>query len=281
MHRVATLVCVVALAGTACAAEDLGRDPIWCRIDPQDPSASVVLTLQAVPTAEYIPCIAETHVGWEFDPMTAEYGRSRYVVDSDRLGSGFLVVTLLDACDTDGAVRSQGSEPGTQFWVDVHEEVTTTNVAILAIANRHRDFAAWIAAFLRTRTVHGLQIDPTVSYSTAPVSDRIVLAQPTTAVIAVDDDSVREGTAGIVNRDGSRDVVDVDELFDRIAERSREPVYRATWYYTFPGGCVEMDIDAEGREASTVADEIDATISMYDTTEVRQVLVDAGYESVG
>jgi hypothetical protein len=283
MRRLIVAFCAMALASTACAAESFGQDLLMCRIDLERVPTSVILTLQAVPSADYIPCIDEPQVGWEFAHVTAESGRAQFVGDSDRFGANFLVVTLLDACDVGGAVRSTGTEFGSQLWVDLHEETTSAGVVILPVAGRHRAFSQWIAAILQTRNANGLAISPAVSPSLEPMAHRITEAHATGAsVLVVDDHDVLDGTASVRYRDGSETIgLGVAELVDAIAAAAPEPSYRATWYYTFSGGCVMIDIDAEGREAAETPAMVDAAIDMYDATEIRRVAREAGYLSAG
>lgn len=283
MRRPTAALAVLGLLVTACAAEGIGREPLMCRIDLDAVPSSVVLTLQAVPEAQYIPCIEELRPGWDFQHVTAAMGRAHFSVDSDRLGDRFLDVTLTGSCDVEGADRGQSTEPGTRLWERVRERVTSTSVVVLPVAPRHREFAEWTAAILRSRDAGALDIDAAAVPSLDPMAERLAAAHAIGAtVLLIDDRDVLDGTASVRRRDGSeRAGLDLDDMVAAISETTVEPTYRATWYYTFDGGCVVMDIDAVGSEAGHVADDVDAAISLYDTDAIRELARRAGLDSAG
>jgi Anticodon binding domain len=283
MRRLATAVSILSLLAASCAAEDLGRELPMCGIDIDEVPTSAVLVLQAVPTAQYIPCMEELPVGWELGHVTAESGRAAFVVDSDQLGDRFLTVTVLESCDPGEAVRSQGTEAGTRFWVDVHEEVASVAVQVLPVAPRHGSYAERVAASLSTNETHGLLVDAAAAPSTEPMADRIEAGHAAGAVVLiVDDTDVYNGTVSLRHPDGSETIgLRIEDVLDGIGRTAPDPAYRATWYYTFPGGCVVMDIDAEGRDAASVAEEITASIALRDVSGLREQVRQAGYQSVG
>lgn len=74
----------------------------------------LVLEVQAVPTAQMIPCLDAPPLGWSFKASTVRTGQSRLILDSDRGGAEAVEVTLTPSCDTTGATRVPSDEVGTE-----------------------------------------------------------------------------------------------------------------------------------------------------------------------
>ena len=74
----------------------------------------LVLEVQAVPTAQMVPCLDAPPLGWTFKASSVRTGRARLVLDSDRGGAEAVEVTLTKSCDTSGATRVPSDEVGTQ-----------------------------------------------------------------------------------------------------------------------------------------------------------------------
>ena len=90
---------------------------------------ALILAVQSVPTAEYVPCINVVFPGWSFAAFEARNDRTRFWFDSDRAGDRFLEVILQSDCDIDTAEEvPPGRDPrlplasyheGTRRYVDV------------------------------------------------------------------------------------------------------------------------------------------------------------------
>ncbi|RPI20555.1 MAG: hypothetical protein EHM57_07840, partial [Actinobacteria bacterium] len=130
MRRLAVAVCALAVAATSCSPGTLDHTALMCRGHYEEIPTSVVLGLQAVPTARYIPCVEELPVGWDLEPMGARSGAAWFAIGADQLGGRFLEVTVSEACDTGIAVAGVGAHPGAEYWVDVHEEVASLQVQV-------------------------------------------------------------------------------------------------------------------------------------------------------
>ena len=118
------LLVVLAVAAAGCANSDLGRSTPVCPPDEDVISAvgaSMVLQLQAVDTAEYVPCLNDLNAGWQYEDLVSERGMSRFWLDSDRLGSRFLEVTLTASCEVEDLTEVNSSmttsaNTGTSSW---------------------------------------------------------------------------------------------------------------------------------------------------------------------
>ncbi len=91
--------------------------------------SALILAVQSVPTAEYVPCINVVLAGWTFAAFEARNDRTRFWFDSDRAGDRFLEVILQADCNVDAAEEiPPGRDPrlplasdqeGTRRYVDV------------------------------------------------------------------------------------------------------------------------------------------------------------------
>jgi len=74
---------------------------------------AMILTAQAVPSADLLPCVAALPSGWQVGGADIASGTARLWLDSDRAGPRAVTVTLTAACDTTGAQRIPSDQPGT------------------------------------------------------------------------------------------------------------------------------------------------------------------------
>jgi membrane-associated phospholipid phosphatase len=74
---------------------------------------SMILSAQAVPSADRLPCIAALPSGWQVGGADIASGTARLWLDSDRAGPRAVTVTLAAACDTSGGRQIRSDQPGT------------------------------------------------------------------------------------------------------------------------------------------------------------------------
>jgi membrane-associated phospholipid phosphatase len=74
---------------------------------------SMILSAQAVPSADRLPCIAALPSGWQVGGADIASGTARLWLDSDRAGPRAVTVTLTAACDTSGGRQIRSDQPGT------------------------------------------------------------------------------------------------------------------------------------------------------------------------
>jgi membrane-associated phospholipid phosphatase len=73
---------------------------------------SMILSAQAVPSADLLPCVAALPTGWSIGNSDIARGKTSLRLDSDRAGAGAIIVTLTAACDTSDAQQIPSDHPG-------------------------------------------------------------------------------------------------------------------------------------------------------------------------
>ncbi len=85
-------VMLLAMVAAACTST-LGTAVPAC-VEPRDASGALLIEYQSVPSAMLVPCINELPPGWVYNDLVPQRGRTRFHLDSDRVGSEFLEVTF-------------------------------------------------------------------------------------------------------------------------------------------------------------------------------------------
>ena len=117
MRRLFVVALILALVSTGCGPRlNRARAP---RCEVSDP---VILQAQAVPSAEWIPCIEAFPVGWSFGLLDVRSERVLFSLDSDRGGAHAVDIMLTESCDVSEVPEYQTDEPGTDF----HEQSLLT-----------------------------------------------------------------------------------------------------------------------------------------------------------
>jgi hypothetical protein len=269
MRRVTLTVVALGLVATACGST-LGRSIIECDLDLRQPNATSIISAQAVPSADFLPCIEALRPGWDYEHVAPESGRVWFALDSDRLGFRFVQVTLTESCEIGSAQPLPSDQEGADFYVNIIEDRSTAALTIIPIAVRHRAYAYSSAAVITGQFVDGYRVEATVDDAEEPASDRIAKAVATgNAVLIVDDREVDTATFSIRESDG--DVL--DELQDTLGD----PVYRATWFYVFDASCIRYDINAKGPGAERAARDISSALGFYDLAGLKDLARREGY----
>jgi hypothetical protein len=242
---------------------------------------SIILTAQAVPGADFIPCVEALRPGWEFEHIQARSGQAYFTLDSDRMGDDFLRVTLLPSCDVGAAREVDSDEEDTILSIEVFEDRSDFGVVVIPVGERHTVDADWAAAYFASTTINGRHLVTTVDDSSDPISEKIAAAHASGyPVLIIDDIDVDEDTATVSLRrvGGDEDSgLTYQEALAEIEEDVDDPAYQARWFYTFVGGCIRYDIDAEGEGAESVEQDVADAIGMYPMEEMRKLARDAGY----
>ena len=279
MRRLVFTACVLALLSVGGGEQQLGRRIVECEGLSRELGTSIILTAQAVPGTAYIPCVDALRPGWQFEHVQARSGQAYFTLDSDRMGMEFLRVTLLPSCDV-GAARSVISDEGdVELSIEVLEENADFAVVVVPVASRHHNYAVSVVAHLMSESVRGRDISATLDESDAPISEKIASAHAAgTPVIIIDDSEVDTETVSLrrVGRD-EESGLDFDAALDEIEDDVDGPVYKARWFYTFDGGCIRYDIDAEGEGAQSVKTDVARAIGVYPMEELYELARQAGY----
>jgi hypothetical protein len=279
MRRLIAVICAVALLSVACGEQQLGRRIVECEGPSRSLETSFLLTAQAVPGADFIPCVEALRPGWEFEHTQARSGQAFFTLDSDRMGDDFLRVTLLPSCDVGAAHEVDSDELGTTLSIEVLEERTEFTVVVVPVAERHRSYAISVASLFTDDIVKRRSVKVALEDSDKPIADKIAAAHALGhPVVIIDDNEVATTTVSLrrVGEDeesGLSYAAALKEIEDDVAS----PLYRARWFYTFQGGCVRYDIDAEGEGVQSVDRDIADAIGMYPMEEMRKLARDAGY----
>lgn len=279
MRRLVLATFVLALLSVGCGEQQLGRRIVECEGASQELGTSIILTAQAVPGTEYIPCVDALRPGWQFEHVEARSGQAYFTLHSDRMGMEFLRVTLLPSCDI-GAARSVTSdERDVDLSIEVLEENADFAVVVIPVADRHHNYSVSVVAHLMSESIRGREITATLDESDAPISEKIASAHAAGApVIIIDDAEVDTETVSLRRVDGHEDSgLDFDEAIAEIEGDVDGPVYKARWFYTFDDGCVRYDIDAEGEGAQSVKSDVARAIGLYPMEELYELARQAGY----
>jgi hypothetical protein len=267
---------IVGLVLAGCS-NPLGRTMPEC----EQVGSSMVLAVQSVPESRYVSCIEALQVGWEYQHLTAESGRSSYVLDSDRMGEGFLRVENLPRCDIGDAELHSLPGPGIQLWKDVVSETTLEIVVVPeGPTTLTAERAIEVMRELDDEVIAGRAVIVEPSMSRETTSERIADALASGAhVVVIGIRDVEEGTLGLrlAGTPAERTVEDLDDLIEAIEDAESESTYRGTWSYVFDGGCVRYTFDAEGPGTATLDVDVEAALWLYDAEELRDIARDLGY----
>ena len=279
MRRLVFAACVLAVISAGCGEQQLGRRVVECDGPSQALGTSIILTAQAVPGTEYIPCVDALRPGWQFEHVQARSGQAYFTLDSDRMGMEFLRVTLLPSCDIGAATEARSDERGVTLSVEVLEETAEFTVVVIPVAGRHEDYAQWVAARLLSEEINGREIVATLDDSDRPISEKVSSAHAAgSPVVIIDDAEVDTETVSLRRVGDDEDSgLDFDAALEEIGDDVGNPVYEARWFYTFEGGCIRYDIDAEGEGAQSVKTDVARAIGLYPMEELYELARQAGY----
>lgn len=261
---------------SACA--NLGAELPHCLDRGASLPVSLVLEAQAVPTARYGPCLSQLEPGWEANDLRAESGRAWLWLDSDRMGDEFLTVTLRETCDIDGASATESDLEGIDLYVDIATPDTIATLVVVPVAERHLEYAIEVVDQLRDA---GLAARGWEAFG-RPFSERVdgVLESGYVALI-VDDSDVEAGTVAVRLPDAPRDEqpdVTIHELQQRFGTAAGAEEYRGQWYYTFEGGCVVYEFDAEGPGSADLENVVKDALGFAPLEQLREIARRDGFD---
>lgn len=130
MRRLALLVAgatLVSLLPACKASLNIGGPPTGgptcpARTDPTPKhiGGALLLTAQAVPSAEFLPCLRALPGGWTFHDMVVRKGKARILLDFGRDGDKAATVTLTRTCDVGDAMEIFSDVDGSRRYERVH-----------------------------------------------------------------------------------------------------------------------------------------------------------------
>jgi hypothetical protein len=195
------------------------------------------------------------------------------------MGMEFLRVTLLPSCDIGAATEVRSDEREVTLSVEVLEETAEFAVVVIPVAGRHEDYALWVAARLLSEEINGREIVATLDDSDGPISEKVSSAHAAGSPVIIIDDTETDTETVSLRRVGDEEEsgLDFDAALEEISDDVGNPVYEARWFYTFEGGCIRYDIDAEGEGAQSVKTDVARAIGMYPMEELYELARQAGY----
>ena len=271
------LLAVFALMAGACG--NLGLGEADCASPSKDISSSNILTVQAVPTAKYTPCLNELRVAWDSVDWFAEDGRAG--LEIVRSFDTFLTSTVTATCDVSGAVRVDSGYPDIDRYEDVDAQPPEIEIAIVPSGERPLAHALALVDDLAGDEIDDRPVDYSIDDAIdVSVSSRVELALSENKYVwVVDEVDVEDGTVQLrIDRASpTENGLAPREALDRIEDVVPGVFYRGRWFFTFEGGCITYDFDASGSLAETVAADADDALGFYPAFELREFAEDNGF----
>jgi hypothetical protein len=283
MSRRLILVIALALAATACANNQLGREIPACPADTgviNSVGSSMILQMQAVDTAQYVPCINDLKVGWSYDHLVAKRFHSRFALDSDRLGSGFMEVTLTPECDLGEATEVSASQDDVREFRDIEVVGSAATIIIVPVTGRETGYALEIESELEARQINDRSIFVVFNESDTPLADKVeAAARRDRPIIIVDEQDALAGTATLQMPGDPQSTrgLDLDDLLDRLEDQLPEPSFTGTWFTDFEGGCITYEFDASGPGVDRLAGDIEEALGLFPAGEVWHIMRERGF----
>lgn len=284
MKRVTTLLTILLVlsgCGGLGLGENLGLGEADCESVELDVSSSNILSLQAVPNAKYTPCVNELRLGWERADWFAESGRAGIEIIGFIPSSTFLTATVTESCDVSEAVAVESSYPDIERFEDIELESADIEISIIPSAEQPLS-----QALLLVDRLSGVEIDNRpVTYVVDDSIDESVSERVDRAlaehkyVFIIDEVDAEEGTVQLRGNlpGGTGHDLSPEAALDVIGEAVPDVFYRGNWYFTFEGGCITYEFDAEGLLAETIAQDAEESLGFYPAGELRRLATDAGF----
>jgi hypothetical protein len=273
------LVILFTLILAVSGCRDLGLGEAACADSGRDVATATILNVQAVPTAKYTPCLDELRLGWDSIEGFAEDGQAgiRIMKSFDT----FLTVTVTESCDVSDAVAVESGYEDIERLEDVEQQ--PTNIRIVIVPSGEQPLSASRSL---VRDLAGVEIDDRpVTYIIdedldQSVSSRVELAlSEYDYVWIVDEVDAEEGTVQLRSNNSAASGHDLrpEDALDLIEDIVPGVFYRGDWYFTFDGGCITYEFDAEGTLAETVAADAEDALGFFPALELRNEAQEAGF----
>jgi hypothetical protein len=271
------LVALLVLVGSACSTP-LGRDIPECE---RVLTNSIIMQIQAVPSAALVPCINALEAGWSFNDVEPRSGLAEFSLDSDRIGEPFLTVRTTASCDLPSVSVSISDEGGAELFKDVVEDITVRIVVIPeGPSEATTDAAQRIIVDLFDARINDREVDASIDLSEGSTADRIRAAQATGShVLIVSLRDAEEGTVSLLLAGETEEQSGLTrQMLDEVEATVSKPSYVGSWFYEFDGGCTEYRFDARGPGVETVAGDAQRSLGFTDAETVKNIARSAGYE---
>jgi hypothetical protein len=218
-------------------------------------------------------------VGWAYEDLVSVRGKSYFWLNSDRLGSRFLEVSLTPACETGGAVQVDGARDDVLEFRSVRLVSSTVTVAIVPVTGREAAHAQMIESELEARQINDRQVFVVFDDNDVPLAEKVaVAAGRDRPLVIVDEQDALAGTATLQMPGDplSQRGLDVNDLLDRLEDRLPEPSFTGNWFQVFEGGCITYEFDASGPGVDRLADDVEEALGLFPAGEVRRSMREVG-----
>ena len=262
MRRLPLLALVLALFAGGCG--NLGLGEADCTSPDREVSSANMLTVQAVPTARYTPCLRETRVGWDTVEWFAEDGRAGFKIS--RSISPFLTAVVTPACDIAEATPVASGHPDIERFEDIESQTSEIGITIIPSSERALARSRVIADQLEGTEIDGRRVLFSIDEDAGDrVRARVNLAFLHGQYVWIMSElDAEEGRVELRGRDLEpiRGLTPVEAL-DAIEDNVPEIFYRGNWYFVFDGGCITYEFDAKGTLAETIAEDAEEVFGFY------------------
>jgi hypothetical protein len=119
VSRIVVLGCCLLLSAGCMGGLQIGAptDVPECASAEGTVGDAMVLVAQSVPSAQLLPCLRGLPVGWIFQMLDVQRGRTQVRLSAgDRDGDHNVMVVLEDGCDVAGAREVPSAQPGTRRY---------------------------------------------------------------------------------------------------------------------------------------------------------------------
>jgi hypothetical protein len=277
------MVLLVALTLLVSGCGRLGLGEAECAPPERGVSSRTILTVQAVPSARYTPCLVGVRLGWDEVQWFAEAGEAGFVIWDNT--SPFLTVTVVEECDVSDARPVFSDMPDIERYEDVTVRKPEIVLHIVPTHPRALLRARELLADHMETTVDGRPVVVVVNDDFSDsMMDRVEEAvEDADYVWIVDELDVAEGTVEL--RAADDDLVGrgmtPDTALDLIDDHLPDVSYEGWWYATFDGGCITYEFHAEGVLAETVAEDAALAFGFYPAYELVESARQAGFDLGG
>ncbi len=277
MIRVALWGLGLMLLTTSCANTELGRSLPECE---GDVTATMVILIQSVPEAEFVPCINELKLGWEYIDLVPKLGDTRFWISSDRIGDRFLEVILTEECSVDQSQDGIEIRQGVTQYRDVAVVRPRAVVVVSALTGDMVPYAEEVGDLLELSIEHRI-VTAIFDGRSIPLAEKIDAAHGTGAALVFveqQDELNSPSTAGLAlpGEAAIRPGVELDEVVSLIGDHLAEPSFRGEWITVVDGGCITYRFDAKGPEVAGLTQTITEALGLFPSRELQQQLRDAG-----
>lgn len=264
------VLALVALALAVGGCSSLGLGEASCLPPERGVSAANILTIQAVPTAKYTPCLDELRLGWDSVEWYAEDGRAGFKIT--RSISPFLTVEVTESCDVSEAIRVDSGFPDIERYEAIESQATEIGITIIPSS-----FRSLLSSRLLLESLEGTEVDDRPVIFTVDedlgrhVGERVDQALLSNDYVwVIGELGAVEGTIEMRSNDPGANArgVSTTVALELIDDSVPDVLYRGDWFFIFDGGCITYEFNAKGRLAETVAADAEDAIGFYPASVV-------------